>query len=466
VAKDKSVFTCSECAATTSRWEGRCPSCGEWNTITEGPALGASNNRMSRIGQAGHGGHVSLAQTAPVLSLADIEAEDVPRFSTGIDEFDRVLGGGLVAGGVVLIGGDPGIGKSTLLLQALASLSLSKSVLYVSGEESGAQIAMRAKRLDVKSSDLKLQAEIQLEKIIGTLELLRPEVVVIDSIQTMYSDAITSAPGSVSQVRECAAQLTRIAKMTGVTIILVGHVTKEGALAGPRVLEHIVDTVLYFEGDTHSSFRLVRAIKNRFGAVNELGVFAMTEKGLAGVSNPSALFLSHHEKTVPGSVVVVTQEGTRPLLVEIQALVDTSHLPNPRRLSVGLDHNRLAMLLAVLHKHASVGAFDQDVFINAVGGVKISEPAADLAMLLAIHSSQRNKPLPSGLVVFGEVGLAGEIRPAPRGQERLKEAAKLGFTTAMVPKANMPKTKIPGMKIIAVERIEEALTKTRDLENQ
>jgi DNA repair protein RadA/Sms len=388
----------------------------------------------------------------------------VPRFGTGIEEFDRVLGGGLVAGGVVLIGGDPGIGKSTLLLQALANLAATRNTLYVSGEESGAQIALRARRLSVDSAELKLQAEIQLEKILGTLAELKPEVAVIDSIQTLYSDALTSAPGSVAQVRECAAQLTRVAKQTGVTIILVGHVTKEGALAGPRVLEHIVDTVLYFEGDTQSSFRLVRAIKNRFGAVNELGVFAMTEKGLKGVSNPSALFLSQHDSQVPGSCVMVTQEGTRPLLVEIQALVDASHLPNARRLSVGLEQNRLAMLLAVLHRHAGIAAFDQDVFINAVGGVKITEPAADLAVLLAINSSMRNKPLPRGLVVFGEVGLAGEIRPAPRGQERLREAAKLGFSIAVIPKANVPKQKIEGMTIVAVERIDEAFTKLRELD--
>lgn len=422
-------------------------------TVVEAPGANRMSNQQFK----------SLAQTAPVLSLADIEAADVPRFGTGIEEFDRVLGGGLVAGGVVLIGGDPGIGKSTLLLQALSNISRLKNTLYVSGEESGAQIALRARRLAVEAKDLKLQAEIQLEKILGTLETLTPEVAVIDSIQTIYSDALSSAPGSVAQVRECAAQLTRVAKQSGVTIILVGHVTKEGALAGPRVLEHIVDTVLYFEGDTQSSFRLVRAIKNRFGAVNELGVFAMTEKGLKGVSNPSALFLSQHGSQVPGSCVMVTQEGTRPLLVEIQALVDASHLPNARRLSVGLEQNRLAMLLAVLHRHAGVAAFDQDVFINAVGGVKISEPAADLAVLLAIHSSMRNKPLPHGLVVFGEVGLAGEIRPAPRGQERLREAAKLGFSVAVIPKSNVPKQKIDGMTIVAVERIDEAFNKLREL---
>ena len=459
MAKPKTNFTCSECGAISSRWMGQCAACHAWNTMVESVQETAGVNRLSQQGP-----HKSLAQTAPVLSLSDIEAVDVPRFGTGIEEFDRVLGGGLVAGGVVLIGGDPGIGKSTLLLQALANISADKSTLYVSGEESGAQIALRARRLGVDGRELKLQAEIQLEKILGTLADLKPEVAVIDSIQTVYSDALTSAPGSVSQVRECAAQLTRVAKQTGVTIILVGHVTKEGALAGPRVLEHIVDTVLYFEGDPQSSFRLVRAIKNRFGAVNELGVFAMTEKGLKGVSNPSALFLSQHDTQVPGACVMVTQEGTRPLLVEIQALVDTSHLPNARRLSVGLEQNRLAMLLAVLHRHAGIAAFDQDVFINAVGGVKITEPAADLAVLLAINSSMRNKPLPRGLVVFGEIGLAGEIRPAPRGQERLREAAKLGFSIAMIPKANVPKQKIEGMTIVAVERIDEAFNKLRELD--
>ena len=459
MAKAKTQFVCSECGSVSSRWTGQCADCKAWNTMVEQTVETAGVNRMSQTVN-----HKALAQTAPVLSLSDIDAVDVPRFGTGIEEFDRVLGGGLVAGGVVLIGGDPGIGKSTLLLQALANLAATRSTLYVSGEESGAQIALRARRLQVEAKDLKLQAEIQLERILGTLADHKPEVAVIDSIQTLYSDALTAAPGSVSQVRECAAQLTRVAKQTGVTIILVGHVTKEGALAGPRVLEHIVDTVLYFEGDPQSSFRLVRAIKNRFGAVNELGVFAMTEKGLKGVSNPSALFLSQHDSQVPGSCVMVTQEGTRPLLVEIQALVDASHLPNARRLSVGLEQNRLAMLLAVLHRHAGIAAFDQDVFINAVGGVKIAEPAADLAVLLAINSSMRNKALPRGLVVFGEVGLAGEIRPAPRGQERLKEAAKLGFSIALIPKGNMPKQKIEGMNIIGVERIDQAFTKLRELD--
>jgi DNA repair protein RadA/Sms len=374
-----------------------------------------------------------------------------------------VLGGGLVAGGVVLIGGDPGIGKSTLLLQALARLAQTgQKVLYVSGEESGEQVALRAQRLQLDVAGMQLLAEINAERILSTLLELRPAVAVIDSIQTVWSDALQSAPGSVAQVRECAAQLTRFAKQSGTCVILVGHVTKEGSLAGPRVLEHMVDTVLYFEGDTHSAFRLVRAVKNRFGAVNELGVFAMTEKGLRGVANPSALFLSQHSLEVSGSCVLCTQEGTRPLLVEIQALVDGSLSPSPRRLSVGLDQNRLAMLLAVLHRHAGIVCGDQDVFVNAVGGVRISEPAADLAVLLAIVSSLRNKPLPGKLVVFGEVGLAGEIRPAPRGQERLREAAKLGFTHAMVPKSNAPRQAIKGLEVIALDRVEEAIERMRN----
>jgi DNA repair protein RadA/Sms len=454
MAKVKSVYVCQSCGGMSAKWQGQCPNCEAWNSMEESVEEKASNSRFQ-----------SLAKAAPKQRLAIIEAEDLPRLSTGIDEFDRVLGGGLVTGGVALIGGDPGIGKSTLLLQALAVMSArGDSVLYVSGEESGSQIALRAKRLGIQAPDLEVLAEIQLEKLLATIEPTRPTVVVVDSIQTIYSEVLSSAPGSVAQVKECAAQLTRLAKATGVCMIMVGHVTKEGNLAGPRVLEHIVDTVLYFEGDTHSSFRLVRAFKNRFGAVNELGVFAMTDKGLKGVANPSALFLSQHDQTVPGSCVLVTQEGSRPLLVEIQALVDTAHVPNPRRLALGLEQHRLAMLLAVLHRHAGIACFDQDVFLNAVGGVKISEPAADLAILLAIQSSMKNKALPKTLIVFGEVGLAGEIRPCPRGQERLKEAAKLGFTQAIVPKANAPKSKIPGMEIIAVDRIDQAIQAARNLD--
>ena len=454
MAKTKTIYSCTECGASSSKWQGQCPGCGVWNTLVEtvAEAQTPSSRRFA-----------ALAGTAMVQALSDIEAREEDRLPTGIGEFDRALGGGLVAGGVVLIGGDPGIGKSTLLLQALTVLSKSSHVLYVSGEESGQQIALRARRLALDTKRLKLLAEINLEKILATLQAEKPQVAVIDSIQTLWSEQLSSAPGSVAQVRECAAQLTRLAKQTGVTVILVGHVTKEGALAGPRVLEHIVDTVLYFEGDTHSSFRLIRAVKNRYGAVNEIGVFAMTDKGLKGVNNPSAMFLSQHGQDVPGSCVLVTQEGTRPLLVEIQALVDQAH-GNPRRLTVGLDAQRLAMLLAVLHRHAGILCFDQDVFVNAVGGVKISEPAADLSVLLAIVSSLKNKSLPNKLIVFGEVGLAGEIRPAPRGQERLREAAKLGFTRAIIPEANKPKQAIAGLEVIAVRRLEEAFERLRDLE--
>ncbi|HEY9280972.1 MAG TPA: DNA repair protein RadA [Eoetvoesiella sp.] len=448
MAKLKTSYVCSECGGVCPKWEGKCPHCGSWNTLQETLDAGVTQHRFA-----------PLAGASPVRSLAEIEAREQPRQPSGITEFDRVLGGGLVPGAVVLIGGDPGIGKSTLLLQALVSLSRAVKVLYVTGEESAEQVALRARRLELVTGDVNVLAEIRLEAITAALTEQRPSVAVIDSIQTLYSSELNSAPGSVSQVRECAAQLTRLAKQTGITIVLIGHVTKDGTLAGPRVLEHIVDTVLYFEGDTHSSFRLIRAFKNRFGAVNELGVFAMTDKGLRGVTNPSALFLSQHDQDVAGSCVMATQEGTRPMLVEIQALVDTAHVPNPRRLSVGLEGTRLALLLAVLHRHAGVVTFDQDVFVNAVGGVKITEPAADLPVLLAIVSSLRNKPLPKGLVVFGEVGLAGEIRPAPRGQERLKEAAKLGFSVALIPKANAPKQPIEGLEIWAVDRVDAAIAR-------
>ncbi|MGH6646026.1 DNA repair protein RadA [Aquabacterium sp.] len=456
MAKDKTIYTCSECGGTSPKWLGKCPHCNAWNTLEETRAdTGPAKNRMQALTRG-------LNAAQPVATLSQIEAADIARTPTGLEELDRVLGGGIVTGGVILIGGDPGIGKSTLLLQALDALSRQMPVLYVTGEESGAQVALRAQRLGLDGSKVRVQAEIQLENIIATLEAEQPSFCVIDSIQTIYSDQLTSAPGSVAQVRECAAHLTRVAKSSGCTMVLVGHVTKEGALAGPRVLEHIVDTVLYFEGETHSSFRLVRAIKNRFGAVNEIGVFAMTDKGLKGVSNPSAIFLSTHDEPVPGSVVMVTLEGTRPLLVEIQALVDSGG-PSPRRLSVGLERDRLAMLLAVLHRHAGMACGDQDVFVNAVGGVRISEPAADLAVLLAIQSSLRGKPLPKGFFAFGEVGLAGEIRPAPRGQERLKEAAKLGFSIAVVPKANAPKKPIEGLTIHAVDRVEQAVDLARSL---
>ena len=453
MAKPKTIYVCTECGGQSPKWQGQCPACQTWNTLVESvnePAA-AGGNRFGLIAEAGK-----------LQRLSEVEAREEARIPSGVSEFDRVLGGGLVPGGVVLIGGDPGIGKSTLLLQSLAAMGATRKVLYVSGEESAQQIALRAKRLDADATRMHVLAEINLEKIQATILREKPDVAVIDSIQTLYSAALTSAPGSVAQVRECAAQLTRVAKSGATTIILVGHVTKEGALAGPRVLEHMVDTVLYFEGDTHSSFRLIRAFKNRYGAVNELGVFAMTEKGLKGVSNPSALFLSQHSGEVAGSCVMVTQEGTRPILVEIQALVDEAHAPNPRRLSVGLEQNRLALLLAVLHRHSGIVCFDQDVFINAVGGVRISEPAADLAVMMAVVSSLKNKPLPAKLVVFGEVGLAGEVRPVQRGQERLREAAKLGFTQALIPAANKPKQAIAGLQVMAVERIEDAVLRFRD----
>ncbi len=458
MAKEKSQFVCRECGTAFPKWQGQCDGCGAWNSLEE-----LRQAAVSRRGQS----VVSLAPTSQAVRLSDVQAKELPRIPTGSDEFDRVLGGGFVSGGVVLIGGDPGIGKSTLLLQALVHLSATASTLYVTGEESVEQVALRAQRLSLAESSLSVLAEIRLEEILAHLQSQRPSLVVVDSIQTMFSDALSAAPGSVSQVRECSARLTRWAKESGCTVILVGHVTKEGTLAGPRVLEHIVDTVLYFEGDSHASYRVIRAIKNRFGTVNEIGVFAMTETGLKAVSNPSALFLSpshlggSEQGPVPGSCVMVTQEGTRPLLVEIQALVDTAHVPNPRRLSVGLEPQRLAMLLAVMHRHAGIACYDQDVFVNAVGGVRINEPAADLAVLLAIVSSMRNKAMPRGLVAFGEIGLAGEIRPAPRGQERLKEAAKLGFSMALIPAANAPRKPIEGLEVITVNRLDQALEQIR-----
>ena len=400
----------------------------------------------------------TVAGTKSVVTpLASVEAKESRRIASGLEEFDRVLGGGLVAGGVVLLGGDPGIGKSTLLLQASAALGAAHRTLYVTGEESVEQVALRAQRLGLVNAPVELLAEVQLEAIVAAIDATQPEVIVIDSIQTTYTDTLASAPGSVSQVRECAAQLTRLAKQRGVIVLFVGHVTKEGAIAGPRVLEHIVDTVLYFEGDPHSSFRLVRAIKNRFGAANELGVFAMTERGLKGVTNPSAIFLSQHKEPVSGSAVVATLEGTRPLLVEIQALVDPVQGAMPRRLAVGLDAQRLALLLAVLHRHGGVETSGFDVFVNAVGGVRIQEPAVDLAVLVAVHSSLRNKPLPAKLLMFGEVGLAGEIRPVQRGQERIREAAKLGFKTVVLPSANRPRHAIDDVTIVPVDRVDAAI---------
>jgi len=442
----RTIYNCTECGGQSPKWQGQCPHCGAWNTLIEAVAVPAAARFASVSGKP-----------STVRQLGAIEARSVPRFPTGIEEFDRVLGGGLVPGGVILLGGDPGIGKSTLLLQAMAAIGAAKKALYVTGEESVDQIALRAQRLALINAPISLLAEVALESIVASIDAEAPEVVVVDSIQTIYTAALTSAPGSVTQVRECAAQLTRLAKERGTVVIFVGHVTKDGAIAGPRVLEHIVDTVLYFEGDTHSSFRLVRAIKNRFGAANELGVFAMTERGLKGVANPSALFLSQHADAVPGSAIVATLEGSRPLLVEIQALVDPVQGGVPRRLSVGLDPQRLALLLAVLHRHGGVETGGYDVFVNAVGGVRIAEPAADLAILLAVHSSLTGRPLPAKTLVFGEVGLAGEIRPVQRGQERIREAAKLGFRQFLIPNLNKPKQAIDGAKIITVARVDEAV---------
>ncbi|MDE2209929.1 MAG: DNA repair protein RadA [Betaproteobacteria bacterium] len=442
----KTIYACTECGGQSPKWQGQCPGCGAWNTLVESLAATAPTRFASVAG----------ARSA-ITRLSSVEARATQRIPTGIEEFDRVLGGGLVPGGVILLGGDPGIGKSTLLLQAGAALGAAHRTLYVTGEESPEQIALRAHRLGLVNAPIELLAEVQLEAIVVAIGAAAPEIVVIDSIQTIYTEALASTPGSVAQVRECAAQLTRMAKQRGIVVLLVGHVTKEGAIAGPRVLEHIVDTVLYFEGDTHSSFRLVRAIKNRYGAANELGVFAMTERGLKGVANPSALFLSQHAEGVPGSAVVATLEGSRPLLVEVQALVDPVQGMTPRRLAVGLDPQRLALLLAVLHRHGGVDTAGFDVFVNAVGGIRILEPAADLAVMLAVCSSLKNNALPTKSLIFGEVGLAGEIRPVQRGQERLREATKLGFRTALIPNLNKPKQAIDGMSIVAVDRIDQAL---------
>jgi len=450
MAKGKVMYSCTECGATAPKWTGQCVDCGAWNSLTEVTAVVPSRNPRF-AGFAGDTGQ------SAVQLLAEVTPDDVKRHVTGITEFDRVLGGGLVPGSVVLLGGDPGIGKSTLLLQTLVTMGQQQKVLYITGEESLQQVSLRAHRLGLESREMSLLAETQVEKILATAQQEQPRVMVVDSIQTVYTEQLQSAPGAVAQVRETAAQLVRYAKQTRTTVFLVGHVTKEGTLAGPRVLEHMVDTVLYFEGDSGSRYRLIRAFKNRFGAVNELGVFAMTDKGLREVSNPSAIFLSRHEDPVPGSVVMVTLEGSRPLLVEVQALVDESHSSNPRRVTTGLDGNRLAMLLAVLHRHGGIVTYDQDVFANVVGGVRVTETGADLAVVLALMSSLRSRTLPQDMVVFGEVGLAGEIRPVPNGQERLMEAAKHGFKRALVPKANAPRQRINGLEVIAVSRLEEAL---------
>ena len=452
MAKLKRAYQCQECASRFPQWAGQCADCGAWNSLVEIPAAPApgAGRTGGYAGEAGGGGPVDLAT---------VETGAVPRLGIGMGELERVLGGGLVPGSVVLLGGDPGIGKSTLLLQTLCALAGGGegAALYVTGEESPQQVRLRADRLGLGTQGVRLLAETQVERILASAERERPGVMVVDSVQTVFTELLGSAPGSVGQVRESAALLVRFAKRTGTAVFLAGHVTKEGALAGPRVLEHMVDTVLYFEGDPGSRFRVIRAIKNRFGAANELGVFAMTERGLREVSNPSAIFLSRHGEPVAGSVILVTREGSRPLLVEAQALVDESRLGNPRRVTVGLDPSRLSMLLAVLHRHGGVVTFDQDVFLNVVGGVRVTETGADLPVLLAVLSSLRDRPLPADLVVFGEVGLAGEVRPVPGGEERLHEAAKHGFKRAIVPVANRPKRGIAGMEVIGAARLADAL---------
>lgn len=449
MAKPKQHYVCSACAATTTKWSGQCADCGEWNTLEESTAPVAAGPASER-----HAGYAGAS--SQITNAGDVELVNEARLGTGLSELDRVLGGGLVEGSVTLLGGDPGIGKSTLLTQCLANLSTERRVLYVTGEESLQQVTMRARRLELPQDKLRLLTETRVESILTHAAREKPAVMVVDSIQTVFTEQLTSAPGAVAQVRESAARLVRFAKQSGTAIFLVGHVTKEGALAGPRVLEHMVDTVLYFEGDQGSRFRMVRAVKNRFGAVNELGVFAMDDRGLKPVTNPSAIFLSRHPEPVSGSVIMVTREGTRPILVEAQALVDECH-GQPRRVTLGLEQNRLAMMLAVLHRHAGIAMFDQDVYVNVVGGVRVSETAADLPVLLAALSSFRDRPLPSDLVVFGEIGLAGEVRPVSNGEERLREAAKLGFTRAVVPAGNRPKKPIRGLEVMAAGRLEQAV---------
>lgn len=448
-AKSKVAFVCSDCGAEFSKWQGQCTECNGWNTVVEFK-ISATKTPSSRL--AGYAGSISHVQ-----ALDEIDLTAVPRITTGVGEFDRVLGGGLVPGSVILIGGHPGAGKSTLLLQTLCQLAQTESTLYVTGEESLQQIALRARRLNLPLAGLKLLSETSVETICSTVADLKPRILVIDSIQVMHLADVESAPGSVSQVRESAAVLTRFAKQTNTVILMVGHVTKDGSLAGPKVLEHMIDCSIMLEGSNDSRFRTLRGIKNRFGAVNELGVFAMMETGLKEVKNPSAIFLSRAEELAAGSLVMVVWEGTRPLLVEIQALVDESQFGQPRRVTVGLDQNRLSMLLAVLHRHGGLHTGDQDVFVNVVGGVKVLETSADLALLLAVVSSFRDKALPHDLIAFGEIGLSGEIRPVPSGQERLQEAAKHGFKRAIVPKGNAPKNAIPGMEVIAVDKLSEAL---------
>ncbi len=456
MAKQKTAFVCNDCGADYVKWQGQCSDCGAWNTLAEirlGPQGGARSLAARPAGRkAGIAGATESTQL-----LGEIDLRDLPRFSSGMEEFDRVLGGGLVPGSAILLGGSPGAGKSTLLLQTMCRLAGSMDALYVTGEESLQQVALRAQRLGLPADALRLMAETNVETIVASAQSLAPKVLVVDSIQVVHSDEISSAPGSVSQVRECAAYLIRYAKQTGTVLLLVGHVTKDGSLAGPKVLEHMIDCSILLEGTDDARFRILRGHKNRFGAVNELGVFAMTGEGMKEVRNPSAIFLERGDQAAPGSAVMVVWEGTRPLLVEIQALVDDSQLSNPRRVAVGLEQNRLAMLLAILHRHGGLQVGGQDVFANVVGGVKVLETSADLALLLAIVSSFRDRVLPRDLVVFGEVGLSGEIRPVPNGQERLAEAAKHGFKRAIVPAGNAPRGAVGGMQVTAVAKLSEAL---------
>ncbi|AOA59024.1 DNA repair protein RadA [Acinetobacter larvae] len=461
MAKVKTVYRCEQCAADHSKWAGQCSECGEWNSLVE---VRQENTTPHRAKPNFSGGYAGNASTITTLDQVSISRES--RMPTGIHEFDRVLGGGLVTGSVVLIGGDPGIGKSTILLQTATHMAhAERAALYVTGEESLSQVALRAQRLDLPTQHLKVMAETCVERICEVLAHERPAVAILDSIQTLYTETLQSAPGGVSQIRESAALLTRFAKQSGTALFLVGHVTKEGALAGPRVLEHMVDCVLYFEGQTDSRYRMIRAVKNRFGAVNELGVFGMTDKGLKEVANPSAIFLSRYDEAIPGSVVMISREGTRPLLVEVQALVDDAH-GQPRRVALGLEQNRLNMLLAVMHRHGGIQSAGQDVYVNVVGGLKITETGSDLAVLLACMSSLRSRALPQQLAVFGEVGLSGEIRPVPNGQERLKEAIKHGFKYIILPRANAPQHSIAGVQIIAVARLHEALAQASELSDQ
>lgn len=457
MAKQKTAFVCNDCGSDYTKWQGQCSDCGAWNTLAEirlGPAGGGRAGARSGAG-AGRAGFAGALASARILK--DIDLQDLPRFSSGTGEFDRVLGGGLVPGSAILVGGNPGAGKSTLLLQTMCHLAATMDALYITGEESLQQVAMRAHRLGLPTDQLRMMSETNVETVVAALEEFKPRVVVVDSIQVMHTQELPSAPGGVAQVRECAAYLTRYAKQSGTVIFLVGHVTKDGSLAGPKVLEHMIDCSILLEGTDDSRFRTLRGQKNRFGAVNELGVFAMTDRGMREVKNPSAIFLDRSSEPASGSAIMVVWEGTRPLLVEIQALVDDSALGNPRRVAVGLEQNRLAMLLAVLHRHGGLQVGDQDVFANVVGGVKVLETSADLALLLAIVSSYRDRQLPRDMVIFGEVGLSGEIRPVPSGQERLAEAAKHGFKRAIVPRANAPKGEIKGMQVIAVAKLQEAL---------